>query len=70
MKCYDWKKANFSGEPSEVEIHKFYEEIKQSSKLKILVSMQHSRFCAFVVVVVVDDACFYNAAAVNILYFV
>lgn len=32
MKCYDWKKANFSGDPSEVELNRFYEEIKQSSK--------------------------------------
>lgn len=32
MKYYDWKKENFSGEPTEVEIHKFYEEVKQSSK--------------------------------------
>ena len=32
MKCHDWKKVNFSGEPSEIEINKFYEEIKQSSK--------------------------------------
>ena len=32
MKMYDWKKVNFSGEPSEVDINRFYTEIRESSE--------------------------------------